>query len=229
MIEIIAAILLADTKEFQSLTVGTNAYNGVTLRKRNAAEAVLKFDKGLTVVKIEDLPEPLKSEWLNPTELDKLKQSESQQNAKRKDFEDSKRRAYLAQNFVAIDGKLVNRDKLSRVMCETERIIRGSIFGRTYHDEVIREPSQLSESQRQGRGVVSFPNLNLRREISRRTIYGEYVLIKNAPSSATGTKQNCEAYDTGKTELVNGITAKVYDCGKLPEFEPGSAILKPTK
>jgi hypothetical protein len=59
-------------KELPHLKVGTNSYNHVTVRKRNAAEAIVKFDGGVTMVKIVDLPEPIRSEWYDEKEVAEL-------------------------------------------------------------------------------------------------------------------------------------------------------------
>jgi hypothetical protein len=77
----VATIAAADpsTKELPQITVGTNTYKAVTLRKRNAIEAILRFDGGITMVQIADLPEPIKSEWLDKAEAEKLSRERTEE------------------------------------------------------------------------------------------------------------------------------------------------------
>src|SRR3954452_6722155 len=56
-----------DIRRFSEINVGTNTYRNVALKKCNGAEAILRFESGLMLVKIADLPEPLRSEWLDST------------------------------------------------------------------------------------------------------------------------------------------------------------------
>ena len=45
-----------------SLTLGTNTYFNVSIKKRNDIEAIVRFDGGLTMVKLRDLPEPYRGQ-----------------------------------------------------------------------------------------------------------------------------------------------------------------------
>jgi hypothetical protein len=79
-----------EIKEFKSLTIGTNKYEEVTLKKLNAAEALLKFDHGLTVVRIEDIPEPTRSEWYDKEAAAKFDQDKKAGIEKEKQAQEAK-------------------------------------------------------------------------------------------------------------------------------------------
>src|SRR5687767_5802860 len=48
-----------------TLTIGTNKYANAVVTRKNALEAVFRYDGGIGKVKISELPEPLRSEWRN--------------------------------------------------------------------------------------------------------------------------------------------------------------------
>lgn len=65
-----------------TLTIGTNSYKNATIRKRNATEVIVRFDGGLTMVKIAELPEPIRTAWKAtnvPTSEESLKNREAAQ------------------------------------------------------------------------------------------------------------------------------------------------------
>lgn len=63
LILFVSSVALAQETNMPFLVIGTNMYHDVKIRKRNGTEAVLRFRGGLTMVKILDLPEPIRSDW----------------------------------------------------------------------------------------------------------------------------------------------------------------------
>jgi hypothetical protein len=69
-------------ERFDQLQIGTNTFRNVTLTKRNELEATMSHDGGLRRIKLEDLPEPLRSKWYDTTaaaEFEKAREQERKQ------------------------------------------------------------------------------------------------------------------------------------------------------
>lgn len=101
----------AESKIIPVLTIGTNTYKNASIKKRNAADVIVKFDRGLTMAKSKDLPEPFRSEYFNEPEALKVESRNQESVSKQKENEARKKHIAIekerALKFRMIDGELV--------------------------------------------------------------------------------------------------------------------------
>lgn len=185
-----------------SLTIATNIYRQVVLTKRNALEAVLRFDGGIRKVRIADLPEPWRSRWLDPTEAARLEAelAERVTDDRYAAALNDARKRYLAtvENFVVVDGQLVSKKKMVT--------ITGTVEKRFNDGVMLRRKERVS--------IYRGPITGRRVKIGEESVDKGYAFIRNA---SFVDNERFRAVPVGIKE-VHGLTAHVYDCGTVPEF-----------
>jgi hypothetical protein len=191
------------------ITIGTNIYKAVTLSKRNAAEALIRFDGGITKVKISDLPEPYKTDWFDSEAAEKLEaetRERAQEGAKQNAAAERERmNREIVQNYVQVGDNFVPKAVLKEVQ---GKVI--NTFGSNVLIIGLRDiPPPINRSQRMGAAVRFTPE--------RSSLpFGRHALIRNSASRATGTVVTYKAFKTTDVQSVDGVTAEVWDCGTVP-------------
>lgn len=109
-------LCLGQEVSLPSITIGTNTYNHVTVRKRNDTEAIVKFKGGLTMMKLADLPEPLRSEWFDSNKVARARDEalrKENEIRERKRIEEEKVRQAIAEKLTEPPKKVRDDDSVT--------------------------------------------------------------------------------------------------------------------
>jgi hypothetical protein len=211
---LVSILLSAPPNEFHlsELKIGTNTYKRVTVTRKNALEAVFRYDGGVGKVKIVDLPEPLKSNWTDEKEAKLLEQDrlrEKKEGAKASAEADRMRAANaLRANYRMIDGKLIPVNSFVSATGRAEKHVQGGLL--------LREPRYDRIPTGRRFGIPG--TFGGRTEYAEREVQGQgtYRFIRNAPEKPTGEYVTVWAHDLKRTINVGGVTAALYDVGVVP-------------
>lgn len=199
---LLIACTAAATNEVQrsELTIGTNSYKNVTITKRTPVDAVVRYDGGIAKVKISDLPDDLKAQWLDTAEAAKFTQTETAEIAASKkrlqETEKAKADAFLKANFLQVGDRALPKAQRRRVSGVVQSVSGNGVLLRERFVRQIRAPAQRPGSYGEYRPV-------LRSEES----FGKYIFVRHARAAATGSSSSFEAFDLAQTINVGGIQA----------------------
>lgn len=98
--------------DFPMLTVGTQVFTNAHLRAYSPSEGSVRHDGGLDKIKLQDLPEPIRSQFYDADRAGQAgiakEQSAAARDAALQNFRASAIEQYRAAHFRIVEGKLIN-------------------------------------------------------------------------------------------------------------------------